>query len=189
MRPDGATIFEFTPQNNLMAYDVTEIQWESNEPPFTELPLADFLTRFPAGVYTATLVTIEGDSLMTMAELTHNLPAGPVITAPEAEAVVASGEDLILVWQPVVDDIQRPGVGDLASAIVRYIVVVEHEGEDIDQVLTIDVAPDETQAIVPGRFLKPDRVYKIEVGAREASGNQTFTELEVCTGVCPEEDE
>lgn len=189
MRPDGETIFEFKPQNNLMEHGVTEIQWESNEPPFTELPLADFLLRFPAGVYTATIVLIEGDPLMNMSELTHNLPAGPVITAPEADAVVASGEDLTVTWQPVVDDIQRPGVGDLASAIVSYIVVVEHEGEEIDQVLTLDVAPDETQAIVPGSFLKPDRIYKIEVGAREESGNQTFTEIEVCTGECPEDAE
>lgn len=111
------------------------------------------------------------------------------MSAPEEEAVVASGEDLTVMWQAVVDDIQRPGASDLASAIVSYLVVVEHEGEDANQVLTIDVAPDETQAVVPGSFLKPDRVYKIEVGAREESGNQTFTELEVCTGVCPEEEE
>ncbi len=189
MRPDGATIFEFTPQNNLMDHGVTELQWESNEPPFTELPLADFLGRFPAGEYTAQIVTIEGEPLMDTSELTHNLPAGPVITAPEADAVVASGEDLTIMWEPVVDDIQRPGAGDLGSAIVSYLVVVEHESEDADEELAFLISADETQAVVPGSFLKPDRIYKIEVGAREESGNQTFTEHDVCTGVCPEEEE
>lgn len=191
MGPDGLAIFEFTPQTNLMEHGVTEIQWESNEPPFTEFPLADFLNRFPAGAYSASAVTIEGDMLVSMATLTHNLPAGPVMTAPAEEEVVASGADLTVVWEAVTDDFQRPGAGDLASAIVAYILVVEYEGEDNTQVLTIDVPADETQAIVPGSFLRTGRIYKIEVGAREESGNQTFTEIEVCTDACPvdEEDE
>jgi hypothetical protein len=188
-RPDGEVVFELTPQSNLMEHGVTEIQWESNEPPFTEFPLADFLTRFPAGEYSASAMTVAGQVLMSTATLTHNLPAGPVITAPAEEEVVVSGTDLTVTWEAVTDDFQRPGAGDLASAIVGYVVVVEYEGEETTEVLTLDVPAEETQAIIPGSFLRTGRIYKIEVGAREESGNQTVTEIEVCTDECPEDEE
>ena len=74
-----------------------------------------------------------------------------------------------------------------------YIVVAEYDvlanaGTDDEEVvisraLTIDVAPNETSATIPADFL-PDAPaagleleFKIEVGAREESGNTTFTEI------------
>ena len=41
-------------------------------------------------------------------------------------------------------------------------------------------------ARIPADFLKPDLHYKIEVGAREETGNQTFWEVPFCTYDGPE---
>lgn len=193
--PRHTTLFHLRPSHSLGKRGVTEFVWESAEPPFdTGATLEEFLAMFPAGPYTAEGKKLGGDELFGETELTHDLPGPPEITSPEEEAAVDPGLDLFVTWLEVVDDFQRPGQGDLGSDIVRYSVTVETEfeilGEEVKEVLDLDVPPDSFSTTIPADFLKADRHYKVEIGATEESGNSTFSEVEFCTfaGECPDEE-
>jgi hypothetical protein len=176
--PNGRLIYKLGPHLGDVGSDTVFV--ESAEPPFEELPLEEFLDRFPEGEYDAQGVTLEGDRLTGTAVLTHNLPAGPLITSHEDDEVVElTGENLLVTWDPVTSD-YRGGV--LGSAIVGYILTVTFEdeilGETIERELTIDVIPPDTfSAQIPADFLKPDTEVEIEVAAREESGNRTSKEI------------
>ncbi len=181
--PNEAVVFEYRAKDNLGDHGVTEVQWESNEPPFDEFPLADFLALFPEGEYRARGKTVEDGRLVSTADLTHDLPAGPVITSHEDEdEVELDGSNLKIEWLAVTEDYRG---GALASDIDGYVVVAEVDleimGVEVTQVVTIDVDADTHFAEIPGDFLFPGREYKIEIGARESSGNLTFTEMALCT--------
>jgi hypothetical protein len=171
---NGQIILEVNASRKLGRQGLTELFFESAEPGFDELPIEEFLSRFPEGTYTFRGRTSEGDRLVGEAKLTHNLPAGPEITSPTDGQVVDSNSDFIVEWKEVTEDFRG---GALGSPIVRYQLTVEFE----DEVLTIDVPPDEFSARIPAEFLKPGREYKVEVGAKEKGGNQTFTETPFTT--------
>lgn len=195
--PDGRAIFRFSPGGSLQKQGISEIQWESDEPEFDDVPLEDFLNRFPVGTYTAWGWTVEGAWLRSVTELTHNLPAGPVVTSHKADDEVERNFDLLITWNKVTtqfdpEDPQGINTGELDSEIVAYIVVAEYDlvlnadledEEEITRVLTIDVAPGDTSAVIPADFLPVDPgegnelEFKIEVGAVEESGNRTFWEV------------
>lgn len=187
---EGQTIMKVKANKNLKSQGLTEYVWESNEPTFDTpgFSLEEFLDRFPEGEYHAWGKTLEGDWIVGETELTHNLPAGPVITSGD---VYTPGMDYLLTWDEVTDDYQG---GSLDSDIVRYEVVAEYEGvtfgddddddDEVKRVLHLDVSPDTFSAAIPGDFLPDPDDYdelevKFEVGAEEESGNRTFTEMEV----------
>jgi hypothetical protein len=176
--PDGRVIYRLGPRLRDVGSDTVFL--ESAEPPFDELPLDEFLERFPEGKYTAWGVTLEGDWLVTTAELTHNLPAGPLITShADGEVVELTGKNLAVRWDQVTEDYRG---GLLGSAIVGYILTVTYEteilGETVERELTIDVIPPDTfSAEIPADFLEPDTEVQIEVAAREESGNRTSKEI------------
>lgn len=164
--------------------------------------LDDFLELFEEGTYTAEGKMIEGGKLSSETELTHDLPAGPYVTSHEEDDEVVRGSDLVITWDPVINrfepnDPQAQVAPNFplapATSIVGYIVVAEYDvlanaGTDDEEVvlsraLTIDVAPDVFQATIPADFLPDEPAagleleFKIEVGAREESGNTTFWEV------------
>lgn len=177
--PDGRKLYNIKVSGSLKKQGLTEIQWESDEPVFGELPLSVFLDRFPEGDYTFRAKTIDKDTLVSTVELTHNLPAGPTINSPMSGDMVDSDANLTVSWVEVTQDFQG---GPLDSDIVGYKVTIEFEGEiggvEVKEVLNIDVPADEFSTVIPAAFLKPGREYKVEIGAVEESGNSTFTELE-----------
>ena len=149
---------------------LTELFFESAEPGFDDLPLEEFLDRFPEGTYRFFGASVEGDWLFGTGELTHNLPAGPVLVSPGEDSVVAPGA-LTVMWDPV---ITRFGGGPLDSEIVAYQVIVEQE--DPLRVFSADLTPDKTSIVIPASFMLPGAEYKYEVLAIEESGNQTLSE-------------
>lgn len=203
--PWWRTLFSVALKGSAREQGFTEFVWESAEPEFSEVGLDEFLDRFPEGDYVFEARTIENGRLRSVAELTHELPAGPVITSPEEGEGVPSGVDLLIEWDAVtttfaVDDPLGENTPPLDSAIVRYIVVAEFEDEDEDvfEVLEMEIQVPEDDmsgsysATIPGDFLRfaDSEGYKIEVGAVEESGNRTFSEIEICTDEeCPEDDD
>lgn len=163
--PDGQKVLDVDAGGDLKDLGLTELFSESNEPPFDELPLEEFLARFPAGEYTFSGKTIEGERLTGTATLTHDIPAGPVVVSPEEDAVVPP-DDVVVVWEPVTE----PAGID----IVGYQVIVERE--DPLRVFQVDLPPTATSVTVPPEFLQANTDYGVEVLAIEASGNQTITE-------------
>jgi hypothetical protein len=176
--PNGRRIYKLGPRLGDVGSDTVFL--ESAEPPFEELPLDEFLDRFPEGEYDAVGVTLEGDRLTGSAVLTHDLPAGPIITShQDGEVVELTGENLLVTWNPVTGDYRG---GALGSAVVGYILTVTFDdeilGETVERELTIDVIPPDTfSAQIPADFLKPDTEVQIEVAAREESGNRTSKEI------------
>lgn len=176
--PDGRVIYRLGPRLNDVGSGTVFL--ESAEPPFNKLPLDRFLDRFPEGKYTAWGETLKGDELVGTAVLTHNLPAGPLITShADGEVVELTGKNLAVHWDEVTENYRG---GLLGSAIVAYILTVTYEieilGETVKRQLTIDVIPPDTfSAEIPADFLTPGTEVQIEVAAREESGNRTSKEI------------
>ena len=171
--------------------DVTELFQERVEPPIAELvtalgcepsddaiTLTELLAAWPPGWY-----EFEGESggeeFEGRAKLTHRVPAGPQINAPEDGAVVPDDSNLLISWEEVTEPI-LPFLGPVR--IVGYHVVV---AEIVDEplppgatktVLDADLSATETTFLIPSQFLEPSRMYEFEVLATEKNGNETITE-------------
>lgn len=172
-------------------HDQTEGFQERVEPPITDLEdalgcepaedaisLAELFTAWPAGTY-----EFEGRSGATefegAAKLTHRIPAGPEITAPQDGDVVPHDTALLVRWKKVTHPI-LPSLGPVE--IVGYHVVVvdvtqpELPAGKLKTALDADLAKNETTFLVPKQYLEPNRIYEFEVLATEKGGNQTITE-------------
>lgn len=162
-------------KGNLKGFGLTEMFFESNEPNYDDLSLAEILSLFPAGVYEFEGKTVEGDKLEGKATLSHALPCGP-----EVSAAVGGADDVTINWLPVTSTLD-PAKGACAEppvpvAIDSYHVIVEN-----DHTFTIDLPGDATSVTVPPEFLEPGTAYKVEVLAIAENGNQTITESEFST--------
>jgi hypothetical protein len=164
--PGGETIFAVEASGSVGEQGVTELFIESAEPPFDEVPLEEFLSRFAEGVYSFLGQTTEGETLEATATLTHAIPDGPDLLTPEEDSVVDPDETVVS-WNPVADP---PG-----SSIVEYQVIVETEEEPL-RVLSMHVPATVNSVTVPPEFLEDGEAYVFEVLAIEASGNQTISE-------------
>jgi hypothetical protein len=172
--PDGR-LFEVKNGGGLKRIGSTEVFTESAEPPLSEENLAEemaeFMAMFPAGEYQFNGTTIKGEKLVGSAELTHNLPA-PV-------SLLVDGFPLIQ-W--------IPGAGGPAVAgyeVVAEMVVEDALGEEQEYVNTATFPASVTSFTVSEQFASLAIEFatsgalqelKIEVIAREPSGNKTITE-------------
>jgi hypothetical protein len=207
--PSGKRIFREKAKGSLADQGLTENFLESDEPLCSPelveeegdsvVTLRKFQKRFPAGDYIFTGKSNEGETLTDTATLTYNLPAAPDIEdfdgtgdvpTDNAEVTWAEGDDLGEC--PFDDLIPPPG----SVPEVGWEVVVEPEDEEAVfplRVFSVQLPPEQTSVTVPQEFLdayvaQGVTVFKFEVGAIEASGNQTFSEGVFCTTECPEED-
>lgn len=177
--PNGSQLLSINTDGSLKKQGLTELFFESSEPSLDEVPLAEFLKRFPEGRYEFEGITVEGVEVEGTARLTHLIPRGPVILSPEAGDVV-DPKNLVIEWNRVTQKIAGSGT----PKIVAYQVIVERTDNDnlgaapriFDVKLAATSAP--TQSVmVPPQFLEKGREYKGEVLAIEAGGNQTITEF------------
>ena len=176
--PAGRTILNITSSGSLRKQGLTELFFESSEPSLDEVPLAQFLARFPEGEYEFEGMTIEGDELEGTATFTHVIPAGPVIVSPPQGNVppVVDPNNLVIDWAPVTETI----TGSQAIQIVGYQVIVEQV--EPRRVHSIDLPAAVTSVKIPPEFfVQPNTLHKFEVLAIEAGGNQTITEGEFVT--------
>ena len=153
---------------------VTELFVESAEPSFDIVPLDVFLGRFPAGNYDFVGRTVDGQTLTGRATLTHAIPAGPLIVSPQEGEVVELDPKMpvAIEWEEVTTPF--PGTAS-AVKIVGYQVIVERVKPTL-RVFSVDLPATATKVTVPPAFLEPKTVYKAEVLAIEARGNQTISE-------------
>ena len=180
--PRGRRSLEIRVMSRLRQQGLTELFFESAEPPFDELPPAQFFGRFPEGEYEIEGVTLEGDELSSTAEVSHLLPA-PVgglavngIELPEScdDELPLIGEPFTIAWDEV--DESHPEIGRTGEPIEvdRYEVIVEREEPELD--FGIVLPPDVTEVALPGGFTSAGEVIKVEVLVREDGGNQTAVE-------------
>ncbi len=172
--------------------DLTEMFQERVEPPISDLldaldcedpegdpiSLAELFGAWPAGWY-----EFDGESggieFETRARLTHRIPAGPDIKAPEDGDIVPHDSHLLISWKKVTSPL-LPGLGPVE--IVGYHVVLADVTKPTlapgktKTVLNADLSKSETTFLVPKQFLEPGRIYEFEVLSTEKYGNQTITE-------------
>ena len=184
--PNEQTILSVTNTGRLRRQGLTELFFESAEPPFDELPPEEFFLRFPKGQYEISGITLEGEELESTDALKHIMPAPPdnILISGEAAAedcdavpLPSVSEPILIEWDPVT--LSHPEIGTPKSSskikIVGYQVVVERE-EPTPLKFTFDLPPEVTMVVIPeGLFVSGDEV-KLEVLAREESGNQTAVE-------------
>jgi hypothetical protein len=177
--PNERTILRVTAQGRLAKQGLTQLSLESAEPPFDELPPAEFFARFPEGTYDIEAMARDGSEFEGEAQLSHVLAAPPsnitVSGSPAAEncdavPLPSVSEPVVIDWAAVTTS--HPDIGKSGPVeIVRYQVFVEQG----DVNLGVDLPPDVTVFEVPSAITSPGRV-KFEIIARTATGNNTAVE-------------
>jgi hypothetical protein len=163
--PNGAEILDVTASRSLRTQGLTEFFFESSEPSLDEVPLEEFLERFPEGEYSFIGRTIEGELLESTDTFTHAIPDGPSIVSPERNNQVLDPKNVIIRWDPVTTP--------AGIQIVSYEVIVS--GGDPSREFRALLPAGSTQVKVPREVLPPGERYEFEVLAKEVSGNQTIT--------------
>jgi hypothetical protein len=161
--PNGRVVVDVDAEGRLRNWGLTELFSESNEPPFTEVPLAEFLARFPAGKYTLVGETITGQQLVGTARLSHDIPEGPEITAP-ADGATVNRDGVVARWKAP----PEPAGID----IVGYRVIATRE--DPLRVYQVELPASARSVPIPAAFLQSGIEYELEIQAIEESGNWTF---------------
>lgn len=157
--------------------------------------LKSFLERFPAGAYTVTGVTKDGETLKSLANLTHRIPAHP-------EVVLHVGDAVKLSWPDVKECFEDLPCTDLeiAEYSVKLSEVDAPRGFDDGGFTNGDSRFFEShflpeaicnkglcEVTVNSDFLLDGDLYEWEVFAIEKSGNSTYRSSEFTYGnVVPE---
>ena len=183
-------ILDVKVRNRLRRQGLTEFFFESAEPTFDELSIAEFFDRFPEGTYEIEGRTLEGDELESETEITHAMPAPARVTSfifdddCDNEEFVELDTPVTITWEQVTSTHPDPrypqGFDDFA--IYNYQVVVETEfvldsGEEFASILSVVLPPGVTSMTIPDEFINQgDGEFKYEILAREESFNQTAVE-------------
>jgi hypothetical protein len=160
--PKGNVQLSIAGRNELGDNGLTELFFESAEPPLSEVPFSRFKQRFPEGKYTFRGRTVEGRTIAGSDRFSHLVPDQPNITSP-AQGAEVDPDGFTISWDPVT----RPAGVEIA----RYIVVVTQGTRE----MTVPLPASATSVAVPGQFLRPNTEGEFEVLSREESGNQTIT--------------
>ncbi len=187
--PNERRMLGVSVKGRLRRQGLTEFFFESAEPTFDELSPERFFRRFPEGEYEIEGISLEGDELESEVEVTHVMPAPPVVSLngdlaaedcdadelPEFEV----GQTVIISWDTVEDS--HPDLGkDGDIEVHNYEVVVEID--DTPWKTSIILSPDETSFQVPSEILdlaefeEGEAEVKFEVLVRAESYNQTAVE-------------
>ena len=144
-----------------------------------EIFLTELLSAWPEGKYIFGGQS-EDTNFRGFARLSHKVPAGPEILAPEDGDVVPPDEELVLRWKKVTDAI-IPELGPVQ--VVGYHVVIADATQPeplppgkFPAQFDVDLPASATSFLVAKQFLRPNRVYEFEILATEAGGNQTISE-------------
>ena len=160
---------------------MTQLEWESAEPPFDELAPEDFFRRFPEGTYEIEGVTLDGEELEAEVEISHVMAAPPGNITVNGQAAAESCDSPVLPvvslpvaidWDPVTESHPEIGTLGVEVEISRYQFFVERD----EVKLSVDLEPDVTEFPVPDAFLNDGGEWKFEIIARTESGNNTAVE-------------
>lgn len=200
---DGDIMFRARARDDFAEQGLTELFMESSEPPcwFDEedpeadeskvVSLEEFLERFEAGTYKAKGRTIDNRRLLSFAEFTHEIPAAP-LTGVEINGTAVTihweqGDDIGACDFPA--NITPPGEVEVARWEVAVVVNTDElPGGQLppgvpDSAFSVMLPAHVTSVQVPQEYLDAYlevgvTQFKIEVGAKEAGGNQTYSEDE-----------
>lgn len=190
--PNNKKILDTRVKGVLSQQGLTELFFESAEPPFDELTPDEFFARFPEGDYTIAAKTFDGGKLQNQGLFRHVMPAPPEPTVNGVPMPIQCddeepGYDIVVVDYPVVIewpevDTSHPTVGqpgEITAALYQVVVEAELDinGEEFVSVFSVDLPPDERSMTIPEEVLELVDEFKFEVLAKDAEGgNQTAVE-------------
>jgi hypothetical protein len=175
--PDGV-VLTFRGRGELGKLGLTELFFETVEPANDDVPIEEVLAKLPAGSYTIAGPSMEdGESAGKtegVALLTHDIPAGPELLSPAADAVVPT-TGVVASWGAVTKTITGDDV-----TIIAYQLIVEKDVPPHPHMigklgLSMYLPASVTSIAIPDGFLEPATAYDWEVLAIEESGNQTLS--------------
>ena len=179
--PAERTILDVLPSGRLARQGMTQLFFESAEPPFDELPPPQFLRRFPEGRYEISGLNLAGEEMESTAVLSHVLPAGPanvrVSGLPAAincdAALPAVPKPVVITWSPVTSahPIGKPGNVQVA----KYQVFAQLLTAPFSK-FSMDLPPHQTRFAVPAELANQGRDFKFEIQVRDLNLNQTAIE-------------
>jgi hypothetical protein len=165
--PDGRKVLDIRGANSLKLQGLTELFFESSEPSLKEVPLKEFLKRFPEGVYELEGITTDGQEIEGEATFTHVIPDGPELISPE-KGSVQDPDNTVVAWKAVPDP--------KGSAIQAYQVIVTELLDVLPKrTFSVFVPGSTTSVTVPTEFMQDGAEYEFEVLAIEEGGNQTLS--------------
>jgi hypothetical protein len=178
--PGDRALLSLVGKGRLRQQGLTQLAFESAEPSFDELDPADFFARFPEGIYDIEARRQGGGTFESEVRLSHVLAAPPghitLNGVPAAENCDATPLPEVVApvqvrWDPVTTS--HPEIGKSGPVqISRYQFFVEY----VTGKLSIDLAPTQTGYLVPFTDADRGRVFKFEIIARTATGNNTAVE-------------
>lgn len=177
--PGDRTVLEILSRRQMQSQGLTQLFFESAEPPFDELAPEEFFRRFPEGRYEIQGLLQNGGEIESSAVLSHVLAAPPqnvtvsgLPAATDCDAVLpVVSEPVTLRWDPVTTshpEVGRPG----AIKVIRYQLFVEREGIK----LSLDLPPSVAEFEIPTSVTALGGEFKFEIIARTAAGNNTAIE-------------
>jgi hypothetical protein len=177
--PGERLLLQVFSKGRLRTQGMTQLSFESAEPPFDELPPAAFFRRFPEGRYEIEATGQDGSEFEATAVLSHVLAAPPdnitLSGTPMSEDcdvdVPHVATPVVIDWDPVTES--HPEIGRSGRVnISRYQVFVERGGIS----LGIDLPPTITRFEVPAAVTASGDEFKFEIIARTTKGNNTAVE-------------
>jgi hypothetical protein len=178
--PNERLLLDVVSRGRLSRQGMTQLFFESAEPPFDELAPAVFFRRFPEGKYEIEGLAQGGGTLESTVVLSHVLAAPPEnillsgIPAAEncdADPLPVVQSPVVIRWDPVTES--HPTIGKPGEIeIERYQLFVERE----DIKLSLDLPPSVTEFEVPEGVTSQPGVYKFEIIARATNLNNTAIE-------------
>ena len=172
--PDGETLFDLSSGGSLGEHGMAGVFFESAEFPPEELPLDDFLSRFPEGDYIFTGQTLEGEILVGTSTFTHLIPEPPVITDPVIGDEL-SPDNVIVAW----DIVTEPEGIEIEAYTLQLFPVDPPEGQDpiaLNIDYTFEVPGTINQIRLLPELFQPGQTYAFELMAIVTDGgNQSFS--------------
>lgn len=170
-------------RSKLKKQGLTELFFESAEPPFDELAPRKFFKRFPEGEYEVEGVSLDNEELESETLVTHLMPApaepsvNGMPAAPDCDSdlpVVDGDSPVVLTWPAVT--MSHPDLGRTNEPIevVNYEVVAEID--ETPYKVSAILPPDAESFVVPAEIIALGEEIKFEILVREASYNQTAVE-------------
>lgn len=181
--PNHRRIFDVQPRRQLKIQGMTEIAFESHEPPFDELSPDAFFKRFPVGEYKIRGRTLDGRRLQSDALLSHVIPAPAINIMAGGTSIEFDCEDdtppaiatpHIISWDPVTSS--HPTIGPAAMVDpAGYELVVERvDGTPLK--FKVNLPGDVTAFTLPSELVFPGDLLKVEVLVIAENGNETGRE-------------
>lgn len=179
--PGDRDLLDIVSRGSLRAQGLTQLFFESAEPPFDELSPAAFLARFPEGRYEIEGRTADGiGTLESTVFLSHVLAAPPanvrlsgVLAAEscDSDPLPTVSVPVLIQWDPVTAS--HPEIGKAGRIKVRrYQLFVE--SEDVN--LSVDLPSAVTEFEVPAGVTEAGNEFKFEVIVQTTTGNNTAIE-------------